>query len=90
MLIPEALEVRAQFKKPFRSRPVEPLRTVATFTDQPGVFEHPEVLRDGGTADAEIRGDAPGVQFAFGHQREDGATVRLGQGTKNGVHCGII
>src|SRR4030095_7089633 len=47
-LAPEVVEELAQFREALRADAVQAAGAVASLVEQPGVLEHPEVLRDGG------------------------------------------
>jgi hypothetical protein len=67
---------------------VEPPCAIAPFTDEPNVLEHGEVLRDGGPADVEMRGDLPRGQLLTGDELQDGPAARLGDRSQHIVDGG--
>src|SRR5580658_4172598 len=83
---PEHLEVVTQLGQALGPGPVDDPRGVATALEQAGLDEHPKMLGDGGTAELEVRGDLPRGELVVGHEPQDLAPVRLGDGSEGGVH----
>src|SRR5580704_3931770 len=83
---PEHLEVVAQLGQALGPGPVDDPGGVATALEEAGLDEHPEMLGYGGTAELEVRGDLPGGELVVGHEPEDFAPMRLGDGSEGGVH----
>jgi len=53
--------------------------------NQPGSFEHAQVLGDPGEGDVEGRGQVADGGFAAGQARQDAAASGVGQGGKDGI-----
>ena len=54
---PEVLEPGSQRVEPFGTNGVEPTGAISAVAHEPGSLQHLEVLRDGGSAHGEVRGE---------------------------------
>jgi hypothetical protein len=78
-LTPEVVEELAQLGETFRSDPVQAPGAVAAFVDQPGAFQHPQVLRDGGAGNVEVRRNGTRAQLVVANEPQDVTASGLGQ-----------
>jgi hypothetical protein len=71
---PESVEVGPQRLKAGRVHGVDPTRAVRAIRYKTSILEHPQVLRDGGTADWEVASQLTDCTWADYQALEDGAT----------------
>ncbi len=86
-LTPEVVEELAQLGETLRADAVQPPGAVASFVEQPGVLEHPEVLRDRGAGHVEMRCDRARAQLVVADKAQDVTASGLGQGPCGGFHA---
>jgi hypothetical protein len=79
------LEDVPQSDQPFRASPVEPAGAIAALVKQTGVLQYREMLADRRTGDFERRRDLARGEFVVGHELQDGAPARFGQGPQHRV-----
>jgi hypothetical protein len=85
---PHVGEERPQLGHPFGSGPIETARPISPFHDETGLLENGQVLTDGRASHGEVRRDLAGGHLVEGHEPEDGAPVRLGDGAQDVVRFG--
>src|SRR5579862_8494899 len=78
---PEHFEVLAQLVQSLGPGPVDDPGGIPTALEEPGVDEHPEMLRDRRTTELEMRGDLSRGQFLVADETEDLTPVGLGDGS---------
>jgi hypothetical protein len=76
---PHRLDVGPDLREAVGSRSVPAARAVASFADQPGGEQDPQVLRDGLARDVEPPGDFARGPLLVGEQCEHFAAARLGE-----------
>src|SRR5262249_22070755 len=81
-LAPEPIEVFAQCVQPCGVELVDPVAALAPLPHDACVFQNPEVLRDGRTADVEVLGELVHAVRPAGQILQNRATRRVGDGSK--------
>lgn len=76
---PHGLHVRANLGEALGPRAVPPTRALATLSDEPGLEQDPQMLRDGLARDVEAFGDVARGPLVLGDQCEQLAPPRLGE-----------
>lgn len=71
--MPEPVELRAQRADPGRVEVIDAARAGGPVADQPGVFEHLQVLRDRWSADRQLAGEFADRAWSLGQALEDRA-----------------
>ena len=74
---PEPLEIGAKRAEPSGIDLIDAAIAVGPVDDQSRILEHPQVLRDGGTAHRELAGELADRPWALGEALEDGAPRRI-------------
>ena len=80
------IEVLAQKLEPVGVGSVEPAGADLSIEHQADVLEHLEVLRDGGPAHRESRGDLSDRQGSVAQAVEDGLAGRIAQGGEHRLY----
>ena len=84
--VPERGEVRAELLERATARAIDAATTIPAERDETGVLEDPQVLRDRGPRDVEVRGDLADGPLLVPDETEDLPSSRLGDRAKGVIH----
>jgi hypothetical protein len=89
-IIPETIQKALQLQQSFGPGTIHALRALAPDRDQPRLFQHFQVLGDGGSGDLKARGDFAGGEFLDLNQVKDLAAMGFGDGVQHNIDHGTI
>ena len=81
-IAPESLDRRRQLRNPGRVGGVQPPSALTAHRKQPGLGEHPKMLRNGRPADRKALGKLAHSAFLTSQKLEDRAPGRVAKGVK--------
>src|SRR5918994_1326723 len=82
---PEVVEEGPDGLDRFRTERIEPARALASLAEQPGLPQHPQMLRDRLRGDVEVVGDLAGRPLTVTYEPQDATSARLREGPEHVV-----